>query len=78
MQKEQTIILTPATSKKIIDIKEQIILEAVERNIHNSTIITANLIRNTVYVTSSSEAFIKDLSSNKDFIVNAEVLPMLN
>jgi len=78
MIKEQTIILTPVTSKKIVEVKEEIIQEAVERNIQNSTIITANLIRNTVYVTSTSEKFINDLASNKDFIVNAVVFPMLN
>jgi len=73
MLKEKTIILAPLTSKKIVDIKEEIIQEAIERNIQASTIITANLIRNTIYITSSNEEFIRDLSSSNDFAVSCVV-----
>lgn len=73
MLKEKTIILAPLTSKRIVDIKEEIIQEAIERNIQNSTIITANLIRNTIYITSSNEEFIRDLSSSNDFVVSCVV-----
>jgi len=73
MLKEKTIILFPLTSKKIVDIKEEIVQEAIERNIQGSTIITANLIRNTIYITSSNEEFIRDLSSSHEFVVRCVV-----
>lgn len=78
MKKEQTIILSPVSNKKVIEVKEEIIQEAVERKIHQSTIITANLIRNTLSVTSKDEQFIKDLCSNKEFEVIKIVVPFLN
>lgn len=78
MQKEQTIILSPVTKKEIIAVKEEIIQEAIVRNVHNSTIITANLIRNTISVTSEDEEFIRDLCSKKEFTVVQVLKPFLN
>lgn len=78
MQKEITIILTPVSNRKVIELKEEIIREAVERNIQNATIITANLVRNTISVTSSDETFIKELSSNREFQVIPIIVPFLN
>jgi hypothetical protein len=78
MQKEQTIILSPVDKTRIFEVKETIIQEAIERNIQNSTIITANLIRNTVSVTSKDDTFIRDLSRSKEFTVIQVVTPFLN
>lgn len=78
MQKEQTIILSPLSKKGIIEVKEEIIQEAIVRNVQNSTIITANLIRNTVSVTSQDEAFIRDLCAKGEFAVVQVMRPFLN
>ena len=78
MQKEQTIILSPLSKKGIIEVKEEIIQEVIIRNVQNSTIITANLIRNTVSVTSQDEEFIRDLCSKKEFAVVQVLKPFLN
>ena len=78
MQKEQTIILSPVSNRKVIELKEEIIREAVERNIQNTTIITANLIRNTISVTSTDRDFIRMLSVDKNFLVVPIVVPFLN
>ena len=78
MKKEQTLILIPLESKEIIEVKEELIREGKRRRILRSTIITANIIRNTVSVTTDCEDFIQDLSSSKKFKAVPVIFPSLN
>lgn len=78
MKKEQTIILIPLVSKEIIEVKEELIREGRKRRILNSTIITVNLVRNTLSVTSDCEDFIKELSSSQKFKAVPVIFPSLN
>jgi hypothetical protein len=73
LKNEKTFVLREITGKNIIQVKEEIIRAAIKRKDYGDTVMMVNLSLEEIYITTTSDSFLKHIISNRDYIVKTRI-----